>query len=147
MNLLMQIPVSEILFPVKAPKILVIEDDSSLAEILDEFFRSIGYDVSTFSSTEDIIKLTERLNPDLVLLDYLLPKVNGGELCGQIKRHEKTKHIPVIIYSAFPKVMLSLGNYGCNAFLPKPFNLNDLVNQIEMLLARPQLNYQTANFV
>lgn len=147
MNLLTQTQVRKILFPVKAPKILLIEDDPSLAEILVDFFRSTGYVVHSFSSTEDILQLIEQFNSDLVLLDYLLPKVNGGELCSQIKRHEETKHIPVIIYSAFPRVMLSLGNYGCDAFLPKPFDLNDLVNQIEMLLAKPQLNYQATNFV
>ena len=147
MNLLPQIQVRKILFPVKAPKILIIEDDPSLAEILVDFFRSTGYARRSFSSTENILELVEQFNPDLVLLDYLLPKVNGGELCRQIKRHEETKHIPVIIYSAFPKVMLSLGNYGCDAFVSKPFDLNDLVDQIEILLARPQLNCQTTSFV
>lgn len=147
MNVLTQTPVRKISFPLKAPKILVIEDDHSLAEILVEFFHSTGYIVRTFSGTEDILQLTEQFNPDIVLLDYLLPKINGGELCSQIKRHGETMHIPVIIYSAFPKVMLSLGNYGCDAFVPKPFDLFDLVDQIEMLLAKRQLHHQTAVFV
>jgi DNA-binding response OmpR family regulator len=147
MNLLNQTQVKKILFPVKAPKILVIEDDPSLSEILVDFFRSTGYVVYSFIGTEDILKLVEQFNPDLILLDYLLPKVNGGELCSQVKRNEETRHIPVIIYSALPKVMLSLGNYACDAFLPKPFDLYDLVDQIEILLARPLLNYQVTNFV
>lgn len=147
MNVLTRTQTRKVSLPLKAPKILVIEDDPSLAEILIELFRFSGYVVHTSSGTEDILQLTEQFNPNLILLDYLLPKVNGGELCSQIKSNEKTKCIPVIIYSAFPKVMLPPGYYGCDAFLAKPFDLNDLIDQIEILLSRPQLNFQTANFL
>lgn len=76
--------------------------------------------------------------PDLVLLDYLLPGINGGELCGQIKRHQAFSKIPVIIYSAYPKVLTSLGDYGCDLFLPKPFDLDELAKHIETLLLKKE---------
>lgn len=136
MNVITQTRASEISFPLKAPKILVVEDDPALAEILKELFRFSGYQVHTSSGNEDILQLAEQFIPDLVLLDYRLPNVNGGELCNQLKQNDKTKCIPVIIYSAFPKVMLSPENYGCDAFVSKPFELSDLIEKIETLLAK-----------
>lgn len=118
-----------------APKILVIENDSSLAEMLSELFTFYGYQFKIYSDTEEILPLVEEYKPDLVLTDYLLSLVNGGELCSQIKRNKATADLPVIIYSAFPKVILSLGDYGCDAFIAKPFDLDYLMHKIESLIA------------
>ncbi|TDQ11784.1 response regulator transcription factor [Pedobacter metabolipauper] len=113
--------------------LLIIEDDESLTEILVQIFTDEGYIINCYSDTSDILSLVNEFKPDVVLLDYMLPKVNGGELCSQIKQHEKFNHIPVIIYSAFSKVLLSLGDYGCDIFLEKPFDITDLVRKIKKL--------------
>jgi CheY-like chemotaxis protein len=67
--------------------------------------------------TDDIFALIEKFNPDLIILDYILNGINGGELCHQVKHNSKTSLIPVIIYSAYTKVIQSLGDYGCDAFV------------------------------
>jgi len=118
-----------------APKILVVENDSALAEMLADLLTFYGYQFRIYSDAEEILPLVE-YKPDLVLTDFLLSLVNGGELCSQIKRNKATANLPVIIYSAFPKVILSLGDYGCDAFIPKPFELDDLIHKIEELLAK-----------
>jgi DNA-binding response OmpR family regulator len=74
--------------------------------------------------------------PDLVLIEYLLSHVNGGELCTQIKNDPRFNTIPVILYSAYPQLLWSVRDYGCDAFLAKPFDLNALLSQVEKLLAR-----------
>lgn len=116
--------------------ILLVEDDESLTDILTELFSEEGYQIRCIGGAEDILPLIDQFHPDLVLLDYVLPKVNGGELCSQIKKHRDFCSIPVIIYSAFSRVLLSLGDYGCDVFMEKPFDLNELLGKIEKLTAR-----------
>jgi DNA-binding response OmpR family regulator len=118
---------------VKPLKILIIENDEDLCAILAELFLQAGFVYKIYSETVDIIPLVKEFDPDLVLLDYLLPLINGGELCCQIKRNKIIHNLPVIIYSAFSRVLLSLGDYGCNAFVAKPFDLNYLLKKIDKL--------------
>lgn len=117
-------------------KILVVENDPDIRDILQLLFRDEGYEFKIYEDAEEIIPCLSDFKADVVLLDYMLSKVNGGELCGQIKRHPDFCNTPVILYSAFPKVFLSLGDYGCDLFIPKPFDLNELVAHIERLGAR-----------
>lgn len=146
MNIITQARVGKISFPLKVPKILVVEDDPTLAEVLEEFFRFTGYKVHISYGSEDIVELSKQVRPDLILLDYLLPRTTGGEICRELKANEETECIPVIIYSAFSKAILSPSKYGCDSFLPKPFELNDLIDQIETLLARSSVVFHTPDF-
>ncbi|KIO77470.1 hypothetical protein TH53_09365 [Pedobacter lusitanus] len=114
-------------------KVLVIENDKDLCELLADLFIQTGFDYRIYQQTSDIIPIVKEFNPDLVLIDYLLPMINGGELCCQIKKNPCTGNLPVIIYSAFPKVLLSLGDYGCDAFIAKPFDIEYLIGQINKL--------------
>lgn len=118
------------------PRILIVENDLALAKMLSELFSFYGYAYKIYHDAEEILPLVKSFNPDLVLLDYLLSLVNGGELCSQIKKNKETRHLPVIIYSAFPKVMMSLGDYGCDEFIAKPFDLDYLMKKIDKLLNR-----------
>lgn len=117
-----------------AYKILVVENDQNLIDILEAVFEEEGYQYKIFNDVLDILPLIVEYQPDLVLLDFVLPRINGGELCSQLKSVAGTKDIPVIIYSAAPKAFLSLGNYGCDLFIPKPFDLDRLVQNINSLL-------------
>jgi two-component system phosphate regulon response regulator PhoB len=112
-------------------KILVIEDDSSLCELLAELFNEEGYHYKICEDADQIFFWVEQFNPDVILLDYMLPSTNGGEVCMQLKCNEKTKQIPVIIYSAVNKELLPLDEYKCDSFVAKPFDINDLVRTIE----------------
>ena len=121
-------------------RILLIDDDISILEILEEFLISAGFHVTILTKTEDIFSNIALHEPDLVLVDYLLNGINGGEVCAQIKKKEQTRHIPVILMTAYPRVLLSLGTYGCDEFIEKPFDLNHLVKRIEYRLENPD-NY------
>lgn len=116
------------------PKILIVEDDDAIADVLKQLFQMSGYSCMTLRSVLDICQIMREYRPDLVIVDYLLPEVNGGELCAQIKRNEETATVPVIICSAYSKVLMSLGTYGSDAFISKPFDLHQLTQTIERLL-------------
>lgn len=76
--------------------------------------------------------------PHLVLIDYLLKGINGGEVCHQIKSGYETSRVPVIMISAYPRVFESLGTYGCDEFIAKPFDLYSLVEKVKSYM--PRLN-------
>jgi CheY-like chemotaxis protein len=116
------------------PKVLIIDDDQAIIDVLKQFFQLCGYVCITRQSADDIIALVTHVRPSVIILDYLLPEINGGDLCGRIKREGSLRDIPVIICSAYPKVFLSLGTYGSNAFIAKPFNLDEVLRTVNYLL-------------
>lgn len=109
-------------------RILLIEDDKAVRAVIKEALAD--YNVVATDDTSDIFKLIEECRPDLILMDYILPNINGGELCHQIKENPATSHLPVIIISGFPRILYSLGSYGCDAILEKPFDLQKLLETI-----------------
>jgi len=129
---------------IQRKKILIIDDDTDLLDILKEFMSSCGFNTRVAESATDIFQIIEQFKPDLIVLDYLLNGINGGEICHQIKTSVYGKYIPVIIYSAYPKVLLSLGTYGCDLFISKPFDLDFFVRSTKQLLQSNPLQ-QTFN--
>jgi DNA-binding response OmpR family regulator len=117
-------------------KVLLIDDDLDLLEVLSSALSYFGFEVKTSSYTDDILSLVTVYQPDLVIIDYIMEGVNGGEMCAAIKRKESTKNIPVIILSAYDKVIKSLGNYGCDLFISKPFDMQELVKSIKQVIQK-----------
>lgn len=121
------------------PKILVIEDDAGLVEFMHFYFEMCDINCRINGPIFNILPLVEEYQPDLVILDYLMPYVTGAELCRQLKTNAGTSHIPVLVYSAFPDVNRSLIDCGCDAFIAKPFELDDLQVLIEKLIGSVKL--------
>jgi CheY-like chemotaxis protein len=109
-------------------RILLIEDEEAIRSIIKEALSD--YILVATEDTDNIFALIDEHKPDLVMLDYLLPKINGGELCHQIKVNPITSHIPVVIISGYPRVLYSLGSYGSDAILEKPFDLDKLLETV-----------------
>lgn len=99
-------------------------------ELMKEMLIEEGYEVECLSSTNNIFTAINNIQPGLVILDYILFGINGGELCHQIKTNPDTSHIPVIMISGYQRVLESLGNYGADIFIPKPFELEDIINSV-----------------
>jgi CheY-like chemotaxis protein len=113
--------------------VLIIEDDADISDVLDTLLSDDGYQVTAITETGDIIKTVMELKPDLIITDYILAGINGGEYCSQIKRDKRTGHIPVIILSGYGRVLDSLGHYGADRIVDKPFNndkLCDIVSEL-----------------
>jgi DNA-binding response OmpR family regulator len=115
-------------------KILILDDNEDILEVINDVLSEEGYETECLSSTNDIYASINAIQPDLVILDYILFGINGGELCHQVKNNPATAHIPVIMISAYSRVLASLGSYGADVFIAKPFLLEDLVNGVRNCL-------------
>jgi two-component system phosphate regulon response regulator PhoB len=111
-------------------QILIIEDDEDILQVLETVLIYNDFTVKGLNRTDDIFKSMEEFKPDLILTDYLLSGTNGGKICQLIKSNKDTCHIPVVLISAYPELAISLGNFGFDAFITKPFDINMLVNKI-----------------
>ncbi|MDR6940985.1 response regulator [Mucilaginibacter pocheonensis] len=112
-------------------KILILDDSEDILAVMKEALEMDGYEVQGLNYTDDICKAAISYNADMVILDFILFGINGGELCHMLKTTPATAHIPVIMVSAYPRVLESLGNYGSDAFIAKPFNLSDISDTIK----------------
>ena len=114
--------------------ILIVDDQNDILDVLKEALEVEGYNVIALTYTEDIIRSANEHQPDLVMLDFLLAGINGGEHCHFLKTNPLTSHIPVIMLSGYPRVLESLGNYGADAFIAKPFGLEEITSKVRYLL-------------
>lgn len=118
----------------EAKKIFIVEDDLVLLETLQEILEMHGYQCQGCHEPEKAVKLIENYRPDLIIMDYLLPDWNGGELCAAVRSVKGFENIPVIITSAYTKIVYSLSEYGCNAVLEKPFSIHEMISLVNKLL-------------
>lgn len=115
-------------------KVLVLDNDEGVLDVMQEALNYEGFQVKIIEETDNIFPVIDSFEPDLIILDYILSGINGGEICHQIKANPKTADVPVIIMSAYPRVIKSLGYYGCDDFIAKPFDLDDIVERIKNLI-------------
>jgi DNA-binding response OmpR family regulator len=117
-------------------RILVIEDDDDISQVLQTVLEMNDFSVSAIPQTTDIFESIKKYTPDIILTDYLLSGLNGGKICQLIKSNKDTAHLPVVLISAYPTLASSFGNFGFDAFVNKPFNIGELVKQLDDLLAK-----------
>lgn len=115
-------------------RILVLDDNQDILDIVREVLSYEGFEVQGTAKGADVIPLVENFNPNLVILDYRVADVNGGEICQAIKAHPSFSNTPVIIFSAYINKQEEMFNYGCDAIINKPFDLTELVETVNGLL-------------
>lgn len=111
-------------------RLLIVDNDIDVLDVMKEVFEYEGFEVKTLSRTDDVFTDIAVYDPHVVMIDYILEGINGGELCHQIKHNPKTAHLPVIMVSAYSNVLNSLGHYGYDSFIAKPFDITDLVAEV-----------------
>lgn len=111
-------------------KILLVDDEPSLLKVLSIKLRVSGYDVLTALNGQEALKLIKSESPDIVLLDVIMPGMDGFEVLQKLRSFSK---LPVIIFSARPEYAKRAISLGANAFLPKPFNIDELMKTIESI--------------
>jgi DNA-binding response OmpR family regulator len=117
-----------------ATRILLIDDNHDILEILEIALVYDHFTVKAIDDTRDLITTVESFSPDLIILDYVLSNDNGGEVCHMLKSHLRYKNIPIIISTAYSIKPTALFQYGCDAFIEKPFDLEVLISTIREVL-------------
>jgi DNA-binding response OmpR family regulator len=120
-------------------KILVVDDESALTDLLDFHLRRAGYEVRTAANGWEAIAAVKQSRPDVMLLDLMLPDLDGFGVCEILRRDPLTATLPIIIVSAWASPdsrMLGL-ELGALDYLTKPFSPRDLVERVNRLLAAP----------
>jgi DNA-binding response OmpR family regulator len=119
-------------------KIVIIEDDKSILDAVQMALEFEGYEVTLAERGDYAQKLMtgKAPLPDVILLDILLSGSDGRIVCQELKKHPKTKKIPIIMMSAHPGAGKSVIEAGADYFLPKPFNINDLLQAVKKSTSR-----------
>lgn len=112
-------------------KILVVDDDTGILESLQFLLEDAGYTVITSEDGSIFENITDSQKVNLILLDYWLPKQNGGEITRRLKSSPNTKDIPIIIISASYNVKKITKEAGADDFIPKPYDMDILLQKIE----------------
>ena len=119
-------------------KIVIIEDEPDILEVLSYNLKREGFDVSHALDGIKGLALIEKVEPDLVILDLMLPGLDGLEICRRIKGGEKLKHIPVIMVTAKGEesdIVIGLG-IGADDYVAKPFSPRELVARVNAAIRR-----------
>ena len=122
------------------PHILIIEDEEHIVELIKFNLESNGYKVSYAFNGRDGIKRVEMEKPDLVLLDLMLPEIDGIAVCNRIKSNREIKQIPIIMLTAKSSEtdkIIGL-EIGADDYITKPFSIRELLTRIKVILRRYQ---------
>ncbi|MHC4533459.1 MAG: response regulator [Planctomycetota bacterium] len=118
-------------------KILIVDDDAEIVELLEDVLERDGrFEINTASSGYEAGMATEKFRPELILLDYMLPDVNGNVVCQTIRRNPEFENIKIIIISGVVKQeeITQLLKSGAEDFIRKPFNITELTDKIIVAL-------------
>jgi DNA-binding response OmpR family regulator len=116
-------------------KVLLVDDEQGILKILSIKLKVSGYEVSTASSGQEALNLVESASPDIMVLDVIMPGINGFEVLRKLRINSK---LPVIVYSARPENAQDALKLGADDFMAKPFNVDELVKRIELRLAHKE---------
>jgi two-component system alkaline phosphatase synthesis response regulator PhoP len=119
-------------------KILVIEDDPATLRLVDYSLRHAGYQVITSSNGLEGVRKALGESPDLVILDVMLPGMDGFEICNRLKSEPNTAQLPILMFSAkAQEIDKDTGiKVGADEYLTKPAAPSEIVSRVEKLLAK-----------
>jgi two-component system phosphate regulon response regulator PhoB len=119
-------------------KILVVEDDRDISELITYNLEREGYDIACLYDGGQAVDFVKKRKPELIILDLMLPEVDGIEICRTLKSDAATKHIPIVMLTAKGEeadVVVGL-QMGADDYIPKPFSPKVLVARIKAIIRR-----------
>lgn len=119
------------------PRIIMIDDDPDLVKIVKSRLKQKGYEVAVFTEWAQAANAIRSFNPQLILIDVFLEKLDGLDVCNKLKKSAFTRHIPIIVLSGYPGVEDSaIYEFGADEFLSKPFKMKELIGKIDGILSK-----------
>lgn len=121
-----------------AAKLLLVEDDPALLELLEYRFRNEGYDVRATPDGDDALMLAAEDTPDLVILDWMIEGTSGIEVCRRLRRDKATAHVPIIMLTAREAEDDRIRGLdtGADDYLTKPFSPRELMARVAAVMRR-----------
>lgn len=131
------------------PRVLVIEDERGLTQALDYNLRRQGYDVATSTDGLDGLRKAKTFLPDVVILDLMLPGLNGLDVCRELRAGDRTKEIPVLMLTARAEESDQVEGFsvGADDYVTKPFSTKVLMHRIKALQRRMEKSSETSDAV
>jgi len=119
-------------------KILLVEDNPATMEVMHQELEVLGYDVAIARNGAEAVEMAGSELPDLIIMDMLMPKMDGGEAAARIRKNPKTQAIPILAATAkaLPEDRDICLASGCDDYIAKPFSYRELHAAIEKLLKR-----------
>jgi two-component system phosphate regulon response regulator PhoB len=120
------------------PYVLVVEDEDSLATLLQYNLQKEGYDVELAGDGEEALLLVDERLPDLIVLDWMLPKVSGIEVCRRLRQRNETRNVPIIMLTARGEETDRVRGLdtGADDYVVKPFSMTELTARLRAVLRR-----------
>ncbi|MFC4725472.1 phosphate regulon transcriptional regulator PhoB [Glycocaulis abyssi] len=120
------------------PHVLVVEDEDALAELLQYNLKKEGFRVTVAADGEEAMILVDERQPDIILLDWMLPKVSGIEVCRRLRGRQETRNIPIIMLTARGEEADRIRGLdtGADDYIIKPFLMNELFARVRAILRR-----------
>lgn len=127
-------------------RILVVDDAPANIQVLSSILKEKGYQISVATSGQQALGIIDRVRPDLILLDVMMPEIDGFETCRQLKKSELTKDIPVIFLTALTETGDIVRGFEAGAvdYVAKPFNAHELLARVNTQLTMDQLRRSLA---
>ena len=118
-------------------RVLIVDDEINIVTALEFLLQKCGYEVMAAQNGADALKQVESFAPDLVLLDVMMPRISGYEVCRRMRERADWRHIKIVMLSAKGReAEVSKGvSLGADLYVTKPFSNNELVGKIGELLA------------
>jgi DNA-binding response OmpR family regulator len=122
---------------ISEPKILILDDDAAITTLLTDVLESEGYRVGAFNSPKDVLYLARQFLPDVMLLDIMMPEIDGYDVCEFFKRDPELRFTRIIILTARDDKESRIRSYrsGADAVIPKPFELDELRELLRTTIA------------
>ena len=116
-------------------KILVVDDDPTLTALVEKFLKKNGYEVTAVTEAVDGLEHAMKNDPDLIILDIMMPIINGFNFCKLLKQEKETENIPILILTSRNQIKdIEIGlEMGAEAYLVKPLNTVKLLKTIKVI--------------
>ncbi len=115
-------------------KILIVDDEEPLRMLYEEELNREGYEVLTASNGKEALSLLEKTKPDLIILDIMMPVMDGMETLGPV--HGKNRDIPIILHTSYPEFRGDFKSWAADAYITKSPDLTELKSKVRELLLK-----------
>ena len=127
--------------------ILIVDDEDDLRRLVDFTLRSAGYETLQAATGSEALSLLKHHSPNLIILDLMLPDIQGTDICRQLKQAPETRHIPVLILSARGEEIDRVVGFeiGADDYVVKPFSVRELTLRVKVILKRATTGAKTTS--